>query len=190
MSRLSPQLQYFWSTGTWAARILCLVHFCNVNLYEYTETKGESMLTTLAASGDFVHELKAYRLGRGVKMGDMVVMAKPTDPDARVCKRISGMPGDMVQVDPSSSSDLSHSAKDCALNDGFNLYIRVPEGHVWVTGDNLNLSMDSRSLGVVPMGLIKGKIFAASSCRHGFLGEDGRSFLNSRWIKNTFVDEE
>lgn len=184
------QVQYLWTVASWALRVFCLGHVVNGNIYEFTETKGESMLTTLVASGDYVHEWKRYRLGRGVEMGDLVVMAKLTDPEARVCKRITGMPGDIVLVDPLSSSDLTYSPQDCVANDGFNKFIRVPEGHVWVTGDNLNLSLDSRSLGCVPMGLIKGKIFAASSSTKGLFGEDGRSFLNTRLIKNTFTDAE
>ncbi|QWU87958.1 hypothetical protein CA3LBN_002223 [Candidozyma haemuli] len=182
-------LRYTYNTLSWALRALAFLHFTHVHIYEYTETRGESMLNTIASRGDFVHESKRYRLGRGVQMGDVVVMAKPTDPKARVCKRVSGMPGDVVLVDPSKSSELAYSPADQVSNDGYNRYIRVPEGHVWVTGDNLNLSVDSRTLGCVPMGLIKGKIFAVSSSSHGLMGEDGQSFLNSRWVQNTFVDE-
>jgi len=35
--------------------------------------------------------------------------------------------------------------------------IQVPEGHVWVEGDNLGWSRDSRFFGPVPMALIKGR---------------------------------
>lgn len=35
--------------------------------------------------------------------------------------------------------------------------IQVPEGHVWVEGDNLAWSRDSRVYGAVPMALIKGR---------------------------------
>ena len=34
---------------------------------------------------------------------------------------------------------------------------QVPEGHCWVTGDNLPESRDSRTYGPLPLGLIKGK---------------------------------
>lgn len=40
-------------------------------------------------------------------------------------------------------------------------YLRqVPEGHVFVGGDNLPWSRDSRNYGPVPLGLVNGKIIA------------------------------
>ena len=39
-------------------------------------------------------------------------------------------------------------------------WIRVPKGYLWVTGDNLSNSSDSRLYGPVPIGLVRGKIVA------------------------------
>ena len=38
--------------------------------------------------------------------------------------------------------------------------IRVPEGHCWVQGDNLEWSRDSRLFGPLPLGLVKSKVLA------------------------------
>jgi len=35
----------------------------------------------------------------------------------------------------------------------------VPKGHVWIQGDNIYASRDSRHFGPVPYGLIEGKVF-------------------------------
>lgn len=142
------------------------------------------MLPTLQSQNDYVHALKKYRLGRDIDMGDCVVAIKPSDPDHRVCKRITGMPGDVILIDPSSSSELSNTPAEVIQHDGYNKYIVVPEGHVWCTGDNLCHSLDSRSYSVLPMGLITGKIVAANSMNKGFF-----SGWNFHWIENAFVEE-
>jgi inner membrane protease subunit 1 len=36
--------------------------------------------------------------------------------------------------------------------------VEVPPGHIWVEGDNSTASVDSRDYGVIPMGLIQGKV--------------------------------
>lgn len=46
---------------------------------------------------------------------------------------------------------------------GSDLYITVPAGHVFLTGDNLSYSNDSRHYGPVPLGCIKGKVVARVS---------------------------
>lgn len=53
-------------------------------------------------------------------------------------------PNDRICVDPSVPE------KD-------RVYLTVPEGQMWVSGDNLTHSRDSRTLGPVPLGLLRGK---------------------------------
>jgi len=36
--------------------------------------------------------------------------------------------------------------------------IRVPRGHVWIQGDNLSNSIDSRNYGAVPEATLKGRV--------------------------------
>lgn len=187
---LPESVKFLQSILSWTLRTGCATHLLNEYVYEFTETKGESMLPTLQANHDFVHALKRHRLGRDVELGDLVVALKPSDPDHRICKRISGMPGDLILVDPSSSSAVTNSPHMCSEHDGFNKYVKVPEGHVWVTGDNLSHSLDSRSYSWLPMALIKGKIVAANSMDKLLWDENGKLwFYNFRWLGNNFIDE-
>lgn len=135
-------------TASYAVRVGCCVHVFHRSIYEVTETSGESMMPTINYKDDYVHVNKFNKLGRRCQFGDIVVVAKPTDPSQRVCKRITGMPRDFVLIDPSDPH--SHDM------------IQVPDGHIWVTGDNLSHSIDSRTYGPLPMALIKGRVVAAS----------------------------
>jgi hypothetical protein len=38
--------------------------------------------------------------------------------------------------------------------------IRIPKGHVWIQGDNLSNSIDSRNYGAVPEATLKGRVLA------------------------------
>ncbi|CEP61308.1 endopeptidase catalytic subunit IMP1 LALA0_S02e11496g [Lachancea lanzarotensis] len=178
---MTSTVKLWLNTGSFALRSFCLVHVIHSHFYEFTETRGESMLPTLSATRDYVHASKKYRNGRDCQIGDCIVAVKPTDPYQRVCKRITGMPGDYILIDPSAKegADLDTQA--------FDSFIQVPPGHVWLTGDNLSQSLDSRTYNSLPMGLIKGKIVAANDFNKPFW-QDG-ALLGFRRIVNTYLDE-
>ncbi|KFZ15822.1 hypothetical protein V501_02531 [Pseudogymnoascus sp. VKM F-4519 (FW-2642)] len=114
--------------------------------YEISPTAGASMLPTFEVLHDWVVSSKAYRRGRGVVVGDMVTFRSVREPGEKVIKRVIGLEGDYVLMNtPGSASDMM---------------IQVPKGHCWVTGDNLDASLDSRTWGPMPMGLIRGKVIA------------------------------
>ncbi|KAF5770549.1 putative signal peptidase I [Helianthus annuus] len=72
--------------------------------------------------------------------GDVVVFCSPRNYKERQIKRITGMPGDWISV------PFSYDA------------VKIPEGHCWVEGDNPTDSLDSRSFGPIPLGLIRGRV--------------------------------
>ena len=93
---------------------------------------------------------KKSRNPLGLQLGDLVVAVSPVNPSRPVCKRIVGLPGDEVRVDPRKE---------------YGPMITVPKGHAFLTGDNLGNSTDSRHYGPVPLGLIKGVVVArVSTC--------------------------
>jgi len=104
------------------------------------------MLPTFNYRGDLLFERKlALSQLQTLKRGDLITFRSPSNPVTIVCKRILGLPGDVVNVDP---IDLEMSKQHCL----------VPEGHVWVQGDNATASIDSRTYGPLPMGLILAKV--------------------------------
>jgi inner membrane protease subunit 1 len=111
---------------------------------------GPSMLPTLDNSGELVlesilpHRLFPNQLGRG----ELITLTSPVDPSRIICKRVIGLPGDVVCVDPTGIK--AHSTE----------HVVVPKGHIWVAGDNAAWSKDSRDYGPVSMALVRGRIAA------------------------------
>ncbi|RUP52395.1 peptidase S24/S26A/S26B/S26C [Jimgerdemannia flammicorona] len=137
----------------------CFVHLFNKYVGEITFCLGPSMLPTFNMVGDLVVlEHLSPQLKR-VDVGDVVVCVSPTNPGRAVCKRILGMPGDYICADPTVLERR---------------YLTVPKGHVWLGGDNISNSTDSRVYGPVPYALVKGRVFA-------------RLWPQPGWIRNGLV---
>ena len=111
------------------------------------------MLPTMEESGEAVIEnrLSYRRNPQSLKRGDLVTYESPIQPGRVVCKRVLGLPGDIVCVDPTGEKAPSTE------------HVVVPIGHIWTMGDNASLSRDSRDYGPVPMGLIRGTLWARAS---------------------------
>ncbi len=105
------------------------------------------MVPTMAVAGEAALELKWINVHK-LTRGDLVTFISPLDPGRIVCKRITGLPGDIVCVDPTGTYAPSTE------------HVVIPKNHIWVTGDNLAWSRDSRVYGPVPMGLLKGRLYA------------------------------
>ncbi|KAI9308911.1 peptidase S24/S26A/S26B/S26C [Cunninghamella echinulata] len=103
------------------------------------------MLPTFNMTGDVVLVEHISQRFKALEHGDVVICVSPAVPGRLVLKRIIGLPGDNICVDPTVPERK---------------YIDVPKGHVWVGGDNLSNSTDSRAYGPVAMGLIRGKAIA------------------------------
>ena len=105
------------------------------------------MYPTLSDRGTLVlHSPLALRL-TPLERGNLVTAISPFDPTHQVLKRVIGLPGDTICVDPTGER---RNAKD--------EWCTVPRGHVWIAGDNASNSTDSRDYGPVPLALIKGKV--------------------------------
>ena len=111
--------------------------------YEIAPTIGASMIPTFDILGDFVL-LQKFQKDK-IAVGDVISAISPIEPHKLVLKRIVGMEGDVVKIDPFDPESER---------------IRVPKGKLWIVGDNLRFSRDSRDYGPVCMGLVHGKALA------------------------------
>ncbi|MFN7018205.1 MAG: signal peptidase I [Fimbriimonadales bacterium] len=103
---------------------------------------GPSMEPTYK-SGDRLLMTTAYWLFGPIQKGDVVVIVRPTG--ELLIKRVVALEGEPI---PSNYwSPLVYMMGG-----------RVPEGHIFVIGDNLERSEDSRQLGAIPLSYVQGKI--------------------------------
>jgi mitochondrial inner membrane protease subunit 1 len=92
-----------------------------------------------------------------LKRGDLVTLISPLSASQLVCKRIIGLPGDVVLVDPTTLVPTSYQSGGPYET----AHVLVPPGHVWVQGDNAGNSRDSRNYGPVPIALIRGRFICS-----------------------------
>lgn len=139
---------------------------------------GRSMAPTLQ-DGDRLLVLNAPLCG-GFRQGDIVVLRKEAFLAGPIVKRVIATGGQVVDIDFSSGAvyvdgELLHEdyiSEPTYTEEGTEFPLRVPEGSVFVMGDNRNHSSDSRDarLGTVDVRYIIGRaVFLA------FPGPDGES---------------
>uniref|UniRef100_A0A674GDG9 Mitochondrial inner membrane protease subunit n=1 Tax=Taeniopygia guttata TaxID=59729 RepID=A0A674GDG9_TAEGU len=121
----------------------CIAHCAFEYLGGIVVCSGPSMEPTIQNS-DIVFSESLSRHFYCIRKGDIVIVKSPNDPKSNICKRVIGLEGDKVCTSNPSDFLKSHSY--------------VPKGHVWLEGDNLRNSTDSRCYGPVPYGLIRGRI--------------------------------
>lgn len=118
--------------------IVLLWHYFLENFYSVSGSTGVSMLPTMYMSGEWIIISKLHKHGHNVRVGDVVCARHPVFANEWVTKRVIGMPGDFVLTGKEMK--------------------KVPKGHCWIEGDNLEWSRDSREFGPIPLGLVIGKV--------------------------------
>lgn len=129
-------------------------------LFTPYEVSGVSMSPTLA-DGDRVMVTKEEQ----VEFGDIVVFTSPVNYEEDYIKRVIGVSGDTIDIKEGTVYVNGEQLQDGegfgttdTLREMEEVSTVVPEGHIFVLGDNRENSMDSRIFGAVPNKLLKGKL--------------------------------
>ena len=104
------------------------------------------------------------KVPKGPERGDVVVFYYPRDTRRSFIKRIIALPGEQVEIrdgvvliNGEAIAEPYVAAEHNQLPGHFGPEV-IPEGHVFVLGDNRDHSNDSRSWGPLPTSLIYGKV--------------------------------
>lgn len=133
-----------------------LTHFTMEHIVAFRTAAGPSMLPTMSMHEYAIEEkIRHEWFPQKLQRGDIVTYRAPYDPNALVCKRIIGLPGDTILIDPTTLPDpLSRAQSSNTRKE----HVVIPKGHLWVQGDNAPASRDSRMYGPIPIALITGRL--------------------------------
>ena len=94
-----------------------------------------------------------------IQRGDIIVFHFPQNVKEDYIKRIIGLPGDSIVIRANkvyvNNQEITESY--ISAEPAYNGTWVVPEGNLFVLGDNRNQSSDSHSWGYVPINLVVGK---------------------------------
>ncbi|CAG8635505.1 5417_t:CDS:2 [Dentiscutata erythropus] len=117
--------------------------------YTISSVSGRSMQPTFNPDSnkltrDIVLLNRQAAISHKYKRGDVILngFSAPDDPDKVITKRIIALEGDTVFTLPPYPDK----------------FLRIPNGHCWVEGDDVYHSKDSNTFGPVPLGLINAKV--------------------------------
>lgn len=138
---------------------------------EAYEVPTGSMIPTIEEYDRILSEKITYRF-EDPEPGDIVTFANPTEDDSILVKRVIAVEGDVVDiydgnlyingelqeedyVEGRPTYELSSTYNDMTISYPYT----VPEGCIWVMGDNRTNSSDSRYFGAVDVDTITGRVF-------------------------------
>jgi signal peptidase I len=139
--------------------MIAAVLFFGINfLTARIRVDGDSMEPTLHNDELIIVNKIAYHLVEP-KTTDVIVFYYPRNPSEEYIKRVIGTPGDLVEIRDRkvyvNGIELEEPYINAPPNHGGSW--TVPEGSLFVLGDNRNNSSDSRTWGTVPMDYVIGK---------------------------------
>ena len=130
--------------------------------FQVARVEGQSMAPTLEDQDRLIVNKLAYQL-HDPRVGDIVMLLYPDDPDKSFVKRVIGEPYDTIRSVDGRIYRNDVPLPDEFIPEEFRDHLTwgpevVPQARYFVMGDHRNNSSDSRTWGFVPKKYIIGKV--------------------------------
>ncbi len=139
--------------------ILALIFYFAIDTFiGRVQVQNISMLPTLHEGQFLLVNRFAYKQGN-FERGDIIIFHNPTNPDEDYIKRLIAIPGDVVDIE-NGEVRVNDELLDEPYISGPPQYAgewTIPDGYLFVLGDNRNSSYDSHSWGYLPQENVIGK---------------------------------
>ncbi|SDZ26050.1 signal peptidase I [Proteiniborus ethanoligenes] len=182
MSRKTIAMELIsWTKSLGIAFVLALI--INIFVFEMTGVDGRSMNPTLN-HGDRLFAIKTNQIFKSVpKYGDIVIVDGNINKNRTIIdeakdsaiistilrrknmdfliKRVIGVPGDTLEIRNNKLYRNGELIEEIYIFEEMiteDMSIRIPDGHVFVMGDNRNDSRDSRDIGPIPLKNVRAKV--------------------------------
>ena len=129
------------------------VAFIFAFLFKVSTVNGDSMVRTLNDGDRLIITARDYN----IEQGDIIIISQPNTYEKVLIKRVIAKGGQTVDIDAVKGvvyvdgevlDEPYLSVKTKTAGDGFTYPVTVPEGKLFVMGDNRNISADSRYAGI------------------------------------------
>lgn len=140
--------------------VLIVVLLVKTYVMSPIQVNGDSMYATLK-SGDIMLLNKLEYKFSEIERFDIVVINYD---NKHLIKRVIGLPGETIEIKDGNLyiNDIlteEYYLDPSTITKDFKLEGKIPEGYYFVMGDNREISLDSRALGVFSKNKIEGKAF-------------------------------
>ena len=148
-----------------------LSRFYNANILDAYKVPSVSMMPTLL-KGDYFYADMSINSLDDIRRGDIIVYSFPKNTELDNVNRVIGLPGDTIEIrDKVLYINGKLKNEHYVMHNDFRIYpaemlprdnagpLNIPDGHLFVLGDNRDASNDSRYWGFVSADNIKGKAF-------------------------------